>query len=306
MRSDARSRRPLLPHKSTQIAILGTGLIGASIGMRARARGDRVTGWDSNSKSASLALERGALDAIAVSEAVALGDADTIVLATPLAATLEVLERFSSNPPRAALVLDVASVKLPVAAAGSKIASFVPTHPIAGSERSGPAAADGGLFENRAWVYDPNAPLEAVERALAFIRAMGARPVPVPAALHDRLAALTSHLPQVTAVALASQLAVRLGDEGVLELCGTGIRSMTRLGASSWQMWESILGANAPNVAQEVRSLSAILSEIADELEANRVHSLRSRFATAAGAVGSLTDNEAAPAGVEDGERNRQ
>jgi len=286
------------------ISILGTGLIGASIGLRACARGDRVIGWDADSHNAWLAFKRGALDTVASDEAAAIRDADTIVLATPLPATLDALERFSSNPPRASLVLDVASVKLPVAVAGSKLPSFVPTHPIAGSERSGPAAARADLFENRVWTYDPSAAPDAVERAIAFIREMGARAVPLPLALHDRLAALTSHLPQLAAVALASHLAGRLNDEGMLDLCGTGIRSMTRLGASSWAMWEGILRANAPAVAQEVRSLSTILSEIADELETDRAYSLGSRFAAAAEAVGSLSDNETAPAGVQESERH--
>jgi len=187
---------------------------------------------------------------------------------------------------------------LPVVRAAAKLAAFVATHPIAGSEQSGPGAARADLFEGRAWTYDPNASDEALERARTFIARMGARPIPVPSVAHDRLAALTSHLPQVLAVALAGQLAARLGDEGVLELCGSGMRSMTRLGASSWAMWEGVLSANAPAVAQEVRELSTILSGIADELDADRTHVLRSRFATAAAAAGSLAENEKSPHSV--------
>jgi len=277
------------------IGVVGTGLIGASIGLRARAQGDRVVGWDVDPKQAALALERGALDAVTPDEAAALRDAEIIVLATPLEATVASLERLAADPPKAALIVDVASLKLPVVRAAAKLAAFVATHPIAGSERSGPGAARADLFEGRAWTYDPNASDEALERARMFIARMGARPVPVPSAAHDRLAALTSHLPQVLAVALAGQLATRLGDEGVLELCGSGMRSMTRLGASSWAMWEGVLRANAPAVAQEVRELSAILSGIADELDADRTHVLRSRFGTAAAAVGSLAENEKPP-----------
>lgn len=277
------------------IGVVGTGLIGASIGLRARAQGDRVVGWDVDPKQAALALERGALDAVAPDEGAVLRDAAVIVLAAPLEATVVSLERLAADPPKAALIVDVASLKLPVVRAAAKLAAFVATHPIAGSERSGPGAARADLFEGRAWTYDPNVSDEALERARTFIARMGARPVPVPSAAHDRLAALTSHLPQVLAVALAGQLAARLGDEGVLELCGSGMRSMTRLGASSWAMWEGVLSANAPAVAQEVRELSAILSGIADELDADRTHLLRSRFGTAATAVGSLAENEKPP-----------
>ena len=277
------------------IGVIGTGLIGASIGLRARVQGDRVVGWDADPKQAALALERGALDAVAPDEAAALREAAVIVFAAPLEATVASLKRLAAEPPKAALIVDVASLKLPVVRAAAKLAAFVATHPIAGSERSGPGAARADLFEGRAWTYDPNASDEALERARTFIARMGARPVPVPSAAHDRLAALTSHLPQVLAVALAGQLAARLGDEGVLELCGSGMRSMTRLGASSWAMWEGVLSANAPAVAQEVRELSAILSGIADELDADRTHLLRSRFGTAAAAVGSLAENEKPP-----------
>jgi prephenate dehydrogenase len=283
---------------SETVAIVGTGLIGASIGLRARARGSRVVGWDADPNAAAQALAAGALDVVASDEAAAVAEADVVVLAAPLEPTLASLERFRAHPPRAALIIDVASVKVPVHAAGAGLAAFVATHPIAGSERSGPGAARTDLFEGRAWTYDPLAAPDATERACAFVIAMGARPIPIPSALHDRVTALTSHLPQLLAVALAGQLAARLGDDGVLELCGTGIRSMTRLGASSWAMWEGVLSANAPAVAQEVRELSTVLSEIADELDAARTHSLQSHFAKAAAVVGSLSQNETTPNGV--------
>jgi prephenate dehydrogenase len=280
------------------VAIIGTGLIGASIGLRSRANGNRVVGWDADSKAAADALNLGALDAVATSEAAAVEGADVLVLAAPLNATLASLARFKQTPPRASLILDVASVKTPVWEAASGLASFVATHPIAGSERSGPEAARADLFEGRAWTYDPLAAEVATTRARAFIESMGAKAVPIPSALHDRVAALTSHLPQVVAVALAGRLAARLDEEGVSELCGTGIRSMTRLGASSWGVWEGILCANGPAVAQEVRELSTVLSEIADELEAQRTHALQPHFEKAAAAVGSLTANDAPPGGV--------
>jgi|GEM_PF-2259396 len=220
MRSDARSRRPRLP--SETIGILGTGLIGSSIGLRSRARGDRVLGWDRAPDSAAQALARGALDAVAADETALVAEADVIVLATPLAATLASLERLASRPPRASLIIDVASVKGPVHSAGARIEAFVATHPIAGSERSGPVAARADLFEGHAWTYDPDATPSATERARTFIAAMGSRPVPIPSALHDRIAALTSHLPQLLAVALAGRLAARLEQDGVLELLRNG------------------------------------------------------------------------------------
>jgi prephenate dehydrogenase len=247
----------------------------------------RVTGWDVDATHLSRALEGGALDAAGAGEAAVAGECDILVLAAPLEVVLRSLDRFRSQVPPASLILDVASVKVPVVRAGAGLAAFVPSHPIAGSERSGPEAARADLFETRVWTYEPTAAPAAVQRARTFITAMGARAIPVDAETHDRLAALTSHLPQVVSVALASRLAASL-DDATIALCGSGIRSMTRLGASSWEMWEGILIANGSAVAQEVRTLAAVLSEIADDLEAGRTQALGSRFATAARVAASL------------------
>lgn len=278
-----------MPPNATRlrVGVIGTGLIGASIGLRARALGMQVAGWDAERSHLAQALEEGALDAAGADENAVVAGCDTLILAAPLDAVVGLLERLRAQPPPASLIMDVASVKVPVVRAGAGLAAFVPSHPIAGSERSGPAAARADLFERHVWTYEPNAAPAAAERARAFIAAMGARAVPIDAETHDRLAALTSHLPQVVSVALASRLAASL-DDATLALCGNGIRSMTRLGASSWEMWRGILKSNGPAVAQEVRTLAAVLSEIADELEAGRTQALESRFATAATATASL------------------
>jgi prephenate dehydrogenase len=281
------------------LAIAGTGLIGASIGLRARAKGYRVAGWDSDPAHLATALARGALDAAVADIDALVAGAETIVLALPLPATLEIVKSFVERPPAAALILDVASVKTPVALAGAGLPAFVPTHPIAGSERSGPEHASAGLFEDRVWTVDPAAAPAALLLAGAFILAMGARPVPVPSEAHDRIAALTSHLPQLLAVALGSHAAERLHDEDVLALCGTGIRSMLRLGGSSWPMWAGIFQANAATLAQEVRALSAILSGVADALEAGHADALEPRFAAAATAIDRLNANAAKPGHVD-------
>jgi prephenate dehydrogenase len=128
---------------------------------------------------------------------------------------------------------------------------------------------------------------------------MGAQPYPIASDEHDRVVALTSHLPQLLSVALGSLLAPRLADEEVLALCGSGMRSMLRLGASSWPMWQAILAANGRAVAREVRSLQAALGEVADALEADRFASLAATFGEAASAVARLGANDV-PASVVD------
>jgi len=268
--------------------VIGAGLIGASIGLRARECGMRVAGYDAVPENGRKALEAGALDLLA-EDLRSVGEAEVLVLATPLDATLALLERLVREPPRAALVLDVASLKEPVARAGAALANFVPTHPIAGSERSGPEAARADLFAGKVWTYDPAASAEALERLAAFVTAMGALAVPVASDEHDRIVALTSDLPQVVAVALGALLRERIdGEPAVAALCGTGIRGAIRLGASPWTMWRPILTSNAAPAAREVRRLCALLSEVAGALEAGRPQELEPHFAAAAAAFAQL------------------
>ncbi|MGP6157682.1 MAG: prephenate dehydrogenase [Vulcanimicrobiaceae bacterium] len=276
--------------KHVRVGVVGTGLIGASVALSARATGMRVTGYDAEAERARRALARGALDAVA-SGLDELAEADVLVLAVPLEVTLATLASLVLDPPAAELIVDVASLKAPVRLAGAGLPNFVPTHPIAGSERSGPDAARADLFRGKAWTYEPAAAPQAVERARAFIAALGARPVPVDSYEHDRIVALTSDLPQLVAVALGALLAPRLAEPVVGELCGSGMRGAIRLGASPWSMWHSILRANGAPVAQEVRALSALLGEFAEALEAGEPDQLAPRFSVAAATVALLLGN---------------
>jgi prephenate dehydrogenase len=274
-----------------RLGIVGTGLIGASAGLRARAGGRSVTGWDRDPEHLRQALALGALDAAAAGLPELLASCDELLLAVPVPATLELVARLASDPPPARAILDVASVKLPVVRAASGLSAFVATHPIAGSERSGPGAARTDLFEGRAWTYEPGAREPARSLARALIEELGARPVPLASADHDRIIALTSHLPQLLAVALGKQVAAHVDEPGVLELCGPGIGSMTRLAASPWSMWRGIFTENGQMVAQEVRILTTILSEAAAALESDSPQALEEWFATAAGLVARLQPN---------------
>jgi prephenate dehydrogenase len=217
-----------------------------------------------------------------------------VVLAAPLDATLaQIAELAAAPPPHVDLILDVASVKVPVARAGAGLAAFVASHPIAGSERSGPTAARTDLFDGRVWSFDTNAPAGTRARAVSFIEAMGGRPIAIESPEHDRVVALTSHLPQLLAVALGSRLESRLEEPGsVAAFCGTGMQSMLRLAGSSWSVWEAVLRANARPVAQEVRALGNILSDIAEALEDDAPDTLAERFSRAAAAHLALYANE--------------
>jgi len=280
---------PLLSR--SRVGIAGVGLIGASLGLRAAQGGASTIGWDAQRAHLATALASGAIGRPAPSFAALAADCDVLVLATPLDATLALLAELEAKPPRAALVLDVASVKVPVARAGRNVRGFVATHPIAGSERSGPSAARAGLFEGCTWTYDAAAPPELAEALEAFVRSLGARPVAIANADHDEAIALTSHLPQVTSVALGMLLDERVADPRVAPLAGSGMRSMLRLAKSAWPVWHPVLDANAVPLAQEVRRLAAILTGIADALETERSGALADGFAAAAHAVARLAEN---------------
>jgi prephenate dehydrogenase len=240
------------------VGIVGTGLIGGSIGLRSRRNGFRVVGYDPSDAALDAALEAGAIDE-SISRGALLANADTVVIAAPVDATIGEIGAMRESPEvRAGLVIDVASVKTPIAAAAHGLAHFVGTHPMAGSESSGAAAARADLFDGKPWLYVPpgNAILEG--HAREFIESMGALPGAVDASEHDRIVALTSHLPQLIAFAFARR--VRALGEAAEPMCGPVARELMRIGDSNPLMWDSIFSANRANIEEELRALFAELS----------------------------------------------
>jgi prephenate dehydrogenase len=257
--------------------------------LRARAAGYETIGIDCDRSHAESARKRGAFDRTAEDETEV--EADLLLLAIPVDATVDRLRRYAQFPPRAGTILDVGSVKAPILRAAAGLSNFVGTHPMAGSEKSGPEAAYAELFDGRTWVYDPSARSPHREHVLELIEALGGRPVGIEAQEHDRIVALTSHMPLLLSVELASYLSARLGEPGVRALSGSGLASMTRLAGSSWEMWRSILLENAAPVAQEVRSIATILLGLADDLDRRDVTELAGTFELAASVSQRLAAN---------------
>jgi prephenate dehydrogenase len=250
------------------IGLFGVGLIGGSIGMRARANGARVLGYDRDPAALAQAHACGAIDA-AASEDELTQLADVLILAAHLEPTLEKLAALRREyRPRATLVMDVASVKVPVVAAARGLANFVATHPLAGSERAGARAARADLFEGRSWPYVPSGEERLDRHAREFIAALGGVPFALSAEEHDRAVGLTSHLPQLLAVAYARLMRDRDVDE---RLCGPVARELLRISKMSFAMWRDILRANARNIDPGLRELSAALISAADSLESGSV-----------------------------------
>jgi prephenate dehydrogenase len=249
----------------TTIGIIGTGLIGGSIGLRARDRGYRVLGCDESDAANSEALRRGCVDE-AVPRDELYARSDIVVLAMHVRGTLEELARLPSTASRACLIMDIASVKAPIVRAAVELKNFVATHPMAGAESSGPAAASAALFEGKPWLYVPAGAAQLDDRAAAFIAALGARAVAIDPEEHDATVAMTSHLPQVVATLFGRRVA-NAAVADVERYCGPVARELLRLSRSNPQMWREILETNSANVAKELRALASELQRIADSLQ---------------------------------------
>ena len=259
------------------VGIAGTGLIGASVGLRARELGWHILGFDADPDVCERARELGALDKCVSQEAL-YASCDTVVLAMHTSGTLRELDRLRVEPPiNTSLIIDVASVKAPVSAAGRGIPNFVATHPMAGAERSGPSAARATLFSDKPWLYvrpDDDA-LNA--RAVHFLAALGARPIAVEAAGHDARVALTSHVPQVLATLFAARVR-ESGGANVDPYCGPTARELMRLSRSSVAMWREILQENNANVAAELRVLAKAMLDAAAALEQGDVSPIEAQL----------------------------
>lgn len=246
------------------LGIIGTGALGSSIGLRGRELGWRVIGVDASEPQARVALGRTALDEI-VSRDDLYEQAGTVLLAMPPRAIVEELNALRDRTIRAQLILDVGSVKVPIVEAGRGVANFVATHPLAGSERSGPDAARGTLFFGKPWIYVPPAGKALEMRARDFIAAMGARAIASDAAVHDDLLALTSHVPQLFAT-LFSKTFRQQSMADAESFCGPVAAELLRLGNSNAELWREIFSYNSENVARHARDLAAKLTAAAQAL----------------------------------------
>lgn len=248
-----------------QVRIVGSGLLGASIGLGLRAQGVDVVVDDASPSARRLAIDYGAGREPAADDAPGL-----IVVAVPPDVTADVVAAELTRFPQA-LVTDVASVKLApldeLRARGADLTRYLGTHPMAGRERGGAVSARADLFTGRPWIlaghdgisYRRAAPIEHM------ILDLGGVPIEMDALEHDRSVALVSHAPQVIASLLAARL--RTGGDGALELSGAGLRDTTRIAASDPALWVQILGANAPAIAEVLRPLRDDLDAVLGALD---------------------------------------
>jgi prephenate dehydrogenase len=205
-----------------------------------------VAGWDLDPEALRVAVERDAVEAAASLEE-AVGDADLVVVATPVATLPAQVEAVLAAGGRAT-VTDVGSTKGSVIDAASDRRRFVGGHPVAGSEAHGPANASGELFRNATWFLTPLAETEPERyRTLhGFVASLGALPVAVDPRAHDRLVALTSHLPHALANLLLNHAgSVRVDGHEPLGAAGGSLRDMTRVAGANPRIWVDIFTENA-------------------------------------------------------------
>ncbi|TMK62009.1 MAG: prephenate dehydrogenase/arogenate dehydrogenase family protein [Actinobacteria bacterium] len=253
-----------------QIAVLGVGLIGGSIGLAARKQGYVVAGWDVDQGVLTAAAERDAVDRAAASAADALTDAEAAFLCAPVGALPSLTAEALAAAGAGCVVTDVGSTKRALAATTAD-ERFIGGHPIAGSEASGVEHARAELFEGAAWYLTPGARSSGVlyERLHGLLVSFGARPVAIDAEAHDRLLATVSHLPHVLANVLVSQAAADLATEGeALPRVGPSFRDTTRVAGASSGIWTDIYLANAEAIAARIDDAVARLQRVAADLRA--------------------------------------
>jgi prephenate dehydrogenase len=253
-----------------RIAVVGVGLIGGSLGMAARERvRARVRGFDADPAALDAARERGAIDESAQDIADAVGGTDAVFVATPVGALAGTVRQVLAHAGERCVVSDVGSTKLPVTIAAAD-QRFVGGHPLAGAEGTGIAQARADMFEGATWYLTPAPETSGVlyERLHRLLVGLGARPVAIDAAAHDRLMACVSHLPHVLANVLVEQAVhaigaqpsgARLGSPFAGGAPGPSFRDATRVAGANSDIWTDIYISNRAELCASIgRTIDAL------------------------------------------------
>jgi prephenate dehydrogenase len=277
-----------------QVTIIGTGLIGGSLGLALKKRhlAGRIIGCD-RAPVLERAQDCGAIDIGAANPADAVRGSNLVVLATPVIPILDLVDRLGPALPAKTLVTDVGSTKAEIVRRAVKSFGrnagqrYLAGHPMAGKEHAGVEFADADLFEGAAWLFTP-LPGQNVHAGLCgeFVHCaekMGARVAVLDPVDHDRFCAWISHLPQMISTALAAALVEEFGaDAPVLDIGGRALRELTRISGSPYSMWRDVAITNKKNLADALQKLEQRLAHIRENLdtrelalEFERAHELR-------------------------------
>jgi prephenate dehydrogenase len=268
------------------VAIIGTGLIGASFGLALRRAGfDGSLVGVSSPPAIADAIAAGAIDRGATL-AEAAGEADLVFLSQSIGRILDTIRHLDPLLKPGALVTDAGSTKTEIADLGRQFirrGQFLGGHPMAGKETRGASSAEADLYRDRTWVLTPDEPAEletpAARDLISWLRRIGANLVVLDCVQHDRVVSLTSHLAQLASTALASTVGEHLIEKRFLKVAGPGLRDMTRLALSSYELWRDILATNSEHID---RALSQYVQELEHIRENLRTRQLQQEFARGA------------------------
>ena len=280
-----------------RIFIVGTGLIGASVGLALRSAGfdGEIVGTGPTEQTLSIAKQLGAIDRWVTRDnaEAAAAASDIILLAGPVLSILDWIERLAPVLGEHQLVTDVGSTKVQIADRAAKLynqpgrAHFLPGHPMAGKESGGAALAEATLFRGATWLFTPldqspaplngtTHPLEASIHSLdaewrEWVVKFGAHTIDLAPARHDEICAWVSHLPQMLSTALAALLEETFGTdakgrEEVAAIGGRALRETTRLGSSPYSMWRDIALTNSDPIAATLHALEQKLAHLQENL----------------------------------------
>ena len=271
-----------------KVAILGMGLIGSSIAHASSAHGlaGSIVGGDGNQAVCDRAVQIGLAEAMTTDMAAAVAGADLVVMAVPVGACGAVASSMAPGLAPGAIVTDVGSVKKSVlndvAQHLPKGVQFIPGHPLAGTEHSGPDAGFAELFEGRYWILTPEDDVDpaAVERLKTILVTMGAQVETMTPEHHDRVLAITSHLPHLiayTIVGTATDLAEETKNE-VIRYSATGFRDFTRIAASDPVMWRDVFLNNREAVLEILQRFTEDLTALQRAIRWGEGDVLEKRF----------------------------
>ena len=270
--------------------IFGVGLIGGSFALALRKAGavSEVVGFGRSAATLKQAQQLGIIDRIGSDLAAELGDADLVLLATPVGQMADIMARLAPHLGARTLITDGGSTKCDVvdyahAHLGEHIARFIPAHPIAGAEQSGAAAARADLYQGKKVVLTPlpENSAESVVRARKAWELCGAVVSELKPEQHDEVFAAVSHLPHLLSFALVHDLAQRENRDLLLSFAASGFRDFTRIAASSPEMWRDICMANRDALMREVKQYADELYVLFQALGNNDAAKLEEVFAEA-------------------------
>ena len=285
----------------TKVAILGLGLIGGSLGLALRSAASakvHVTGYARRSETAELALKMGAVDIIAPTPELAVADADFVFLCTPVLQMLPVAQRALPHMKSGAVLTDVGSTKhwfaeaiRPLLPIGIR---YIGGHPMAGREKSGLEAATPDLFRDRWYLFTPSVdtPEILLLQLRRLIETTGAMTAVLDDGNHDRITAVISHVPHVTAAALVHLLKKEKNPAETARFIGGGFRDTTRIASSDADMWADICMTNSGNIAASLDELAGVLKEAARLVRTGDRSSIHAYFSEAKSVRNTLLQQE--------------